>query len=45
MNSKSEFYQPGIVSVVAVRGNVNEENTSVSLLAGRDGVRAEGRGS
>ena len=41
MNSKSEFHQPGIVRVVSVRGNVNEEQTSVSLLAGRGG---RGRG-
>ena len=26
MNSKSEFHQPGIVQVLAVRGNVNEEH-------------------
>ena len=39
MNSESEFHKPGIVRVVAVRGNVNEEQTSVSLLAGRGGGR------
>ena len=43
MKSKSEFHQPGIVRVVAIRGNVNEEQTSVSLLAGRGGGRGRGR--
>ena len=41
MNFKSEFHQPGIARVVAARGNVNEEQTSVSLLAGRG--RGRGR--
>ena len=27
MNSKTEFHQPGIVRVVAFRGNLNEEQT------------------
>ena len=43
MNSKSEFHQPGIVRIVAVRGNINEEQTSISLLAGRGGGRGRGR--
>ena len=37
MNSKSEFHRPGVVRIAAVRGNVNEEQTSVSLLGGRGG--------
>ena len=46
MNSKSEFHQPGIVRVVAVRGNVNEEQTGVFPLAGGGGVSGgRGRGS
>ena len=39
MNLKSQFDPPGIVSVVAVGGNVTE--ASVSLLAGRGGIVTE----
>ena len=35
MNSRSEFHQPAIVRVMAVRGNLNELQTGISLLAGR----------
>ena len=46
MKSKSEFHQPGIVRVVAVRGNVNEEQTGFCPQAGRGGgTRGRGRGS
>ena len=47
MNSKSEFHQPGIVRVVAVRGNVNEEQSVMFPRDGRGGRvrgRGEGRG-
>ena len=45
MNSKSEFHQPGIVRIVAVRGNVNDEQMGVFPLAGRGGgTRGRGRG-
>ena len=44
INSKSDFHQPGVVRIVAVRGNVNEKQTSVSLLGGRGGSsRRHGR--
>ena len=44
MNSKSEVHQPGIVRVVLVRGNVNEEHTGVFPPAGRGrGTRGRGR--
>ena len=42
MNSKSEFHQPGIVRVVLVRGNVNEERTGVFPLDGRGQGRGKG---
>ena len=46
MNSKSEFHQPGIVRVMAVRGNLNDEQTVIFPLAGRGGgTRGRGRGS
>ena len=46
MNSKSEFHQAGMVRIVAVRGNVNEEQTGVFPPAGRGGgTRGRGRGS
>ena len=46
MNSKSEFHQPGIVRVIAVRGNLNEEQIGVFPLDGRGGgTRGRGRGS
>ena len=45
MNSKSEFHQPGIVRVVAVRGNLNEEQTGVFPQEGQGGgARGRGRG-
>ena len=44
MNSKSEFHQPGIVRVIPVRGNVNEEQAGISLQAGRGGARGGARG-
>ena len=45
MNSKSEFHQPGIVRVVAVRGNLNEEQTGVFPQDGQGGgERGRGRG-
>ena len=45
MNSKSEFHQSGIVRVVVVRGNVNEEQTGVFTPAGRGGgTREKGEG-
>ena len=34
MNSRSEFHQPAIVRVMAVRGNLNEVQTGISLPAG-----------
>ena len=37
MNSKSEFHQPSIVRVVAIRGNINEEQTGAALNPGRRG--------
>ena len=37
MNSKSEFHQPGIVRVIAVRGNVNEEQAGLFPRDGRGG--------
>ena len=43
MNSKSEFHQPGIVRVVAVRGNVNEEQSGMFPRDGRGG-KGRGRG-
>ena len=43
MNSKSEFHQPGIVRVVAIRGNVNEEQSGMFPRDGREG-RGRGRG-
>ena len=43
MNSKSEFHQPGIVRVVAIRGNVNEEQSGMFPRDGREG-RGTGRG-
>ena len=46
MNSKSEFHQPGIVRVVAVRGNLNEEQTGIFPQDGQGGgARGRGRGS
>ena len=41
MNSKSEFHQPGIVRVKAVRGNVNDEQCGMFPL---DGICGRGRG-
>ena len=37
MNSKSEFHQPSIVRVVAIRGNINKEQTGAALNPGRRG--------
>ena len=45
MNSKSEFHQPGIVRIVAVRGNVNDEQMGVFPLAGRGGGLEAGGGA
>ena len=50
MNFRSEFHQPAIVRVMAVRGNLNELQTGISLLAGRPTrggggwVRGRGKG-
>ena len=45
MNSKSEFHQPGIVRIVAVRGNVSDEQMGIFPLDGRRGrTRGRGRG-
>ena len=44
MNSKSEFHQPGIVRVMAVRGNLNEEQAAIFPLDGRRGGPRGGRG-
>ena len=44
MNSKSEFHQPGIVRVIAVKGNVNAEQMEVFPLAGGGGG-TRGRGN
>ena len=44
MNSKSEFHQAGIVRVMAVRGNLNEEQAVVFSMDGRRGGSREGRG-
>ena len=40
MNSKSEFHQPSIVRVVAIRGNINDEQTGATSHPRK---RAEGR--
>ena len=40
MNSKSEFHQPSIVRVVAIRGNINDEQTGATSHPMR---RVEGR--
>ena len=47
MNSKSEFRQPGIVRVMAVKENLNEEQAAIFPLDGRRGGPrgARGRGS
>ena len=46
MNSKSEFHQPCIVRVIAVRGNVNEEQAGLFPRDGRGGgPGGRGRGS
>ena len=44
MNSKSEFHHPGIVRVVAIRGNVNEEQFGMFPRDGRGGKGGEGGG-
>ena len=43
MNSKSEFHQPGIVRVMALRGNLNEEQAAIFPLDGRKGGHRGGR--
>ena len=46
MNSKSEFHQAGIVRVMAVRGNLNEEQAVVFPMDGRrGGSRGGGEGA
>ena len=46
MNSKSEFHQQGKVRVIAIRGNLNEEQIGVFPLdGGGGGTRGRGRGS
>ena len=46
MNSKSEFHQPGIVRVMAVSGNLNEEQAVVFPMDGRrGGSRGGGEGA
>ena len=42
MYSCGEFHQPAIVRVIAVKGNLNELQTGISLLAGRP-TRGSGR--
>ena len=44
-NSKYEFHQPGIVRIITVKGNVNDEQMGVFALdGGGAGTRGRGRG-